>query len=239
MATGRGRRPSTAAEADPGSRQRILDAALELMAERGFAGTSISMICERSGLPPSSTYWHFGSKEGLLAATVDYGASHWLRALPRWEQLTGDPETRLRRMLTETATSLSRRPAFLRVLFVLPLERGDMDPDSLEIIRSVRRRASGGFRHAFREMFAAVDDPEAEQICDRMARFALALVDGAFIAYEIERDRREFDDLFDRLATAFLLMGEQYAASKGRNGTKRAGATNPRRRNGQPVTGKP
>ena len=60
-----------------------------------------------SGLPPSSTYWHFGSKDGLLAATVDYGATKWLEQVPRWDQLAGTPEDRLRRMLTATARSLA------------------------------------------------------------------------------------------------------------------------------------
>src|SRR5206468_5146365 len=87
------------------SRTRILDAALDLMAEQGFSGTSISMVCRRSGLPPSSTYWHFGSKQGLLAATVEHGAGKWLDSIPRWDSLRGNPEERLSEVLKDAAAS--------------------------------------------------------------------------------------------------------------------------------------
>jgi AcrR family transcriptional regulator len=63
------------------SRRRILDGASSPMAERGFAGTSISEVSKRSGLPASSIYWHFTSKEGLLGAVVEEGAQGWFDEL--------------------------------------------------------------------------------------------------------------------------------------------------------------
>ena len=47
------------------SRQRILDAAAEIAGERGYDGTSIALVSERSGLPASSIYWHFEDKDAL------------------------------------------------------------------------------------------------------------------------------------------------------------------------------
>jgi hypothetical protein len=145
---------------------------------------------------------------------VDYGATKWLEQVPRWDQLSGEPEDRLRRMLIATARSLADRPAFLRILILLPLERQDMDPDSLAVIRTVRRRAAGGFRRAFREIFVTDGDPEADAFCDDVARFALSLTDGAFVAYEIDRDRTQLDRSFDFLVTAFLALGDRYLASR-------------------------
>jgi AcrR family transcriptional regulator len=207
----RGRSASAAARTAGDSRSRILDAALELMAEQGFSGTSISMVCRRSGLPPSSTYWHFGSKEGLLAATVEHGAGQWLAAMPRWEQLEGSPEDRLRAMLKNAAESLADRPAFMRILILLPLER-EMDQPSLEIIRTVRYRAAAGFRHAFREIFQAgdLDGATADAYCADLARFALSVVDGAFVAFEIDRDAGQLARNFELLANAFLDLGRHF-----------------------------
>ena len=56
-----------------GTRERILDAALELFAEEGFQGTTISEVERRVGLTPGtgSFYRHFPSKEALLQAAVD------------------------------------------------------------------------------------------------------------------------------------------------------------------------
>lgn len=49
---------------------RILDAAEELFIEMGFAATSLRAIAARAGVNLSAAHYHFGSKEGLLGATV-------------------------------------------------------------------------------------------------------------------------------------------------------------------------
>ncbi len=52
------------------SRRRILDAAEELFAERGFDRTSFVDIAERSGISRGSIPWHFKNKDGLVMAVV-------------------------------------------------------------------------------------------------------------------------------------------------------------------------
>src|SRR5512132_2991731 len=73
------------------SRRKIVEAAAALMAERGFAGTSIAAVSQRSGLPSGSIYWHFDSKEALLGAVVEEGARRWFDALPGNDSLPADP----------------------------------------------------------------------------------------------------------------------------------------------------
>ena len=55
------------------TRDRILNEALRLFADHGYAGTSIASIEEAAGLSPHSgaLYTHFGSKEQLMAAAVE------------------------------------------------------------------------------------------------------------------------------------------------------------------------
>jgi AcrR family transcriptional regulator len=53
-----------------GTRERLLDAAEKLFAERGFAATSTRDIVERSGDTIGSVNYHFGSKEQLLVEVV-------------------------------------------------------------------------------------------------------------------------------------------------------------------------
>jgi AcrR family transcriptional regulator len=54
-------------------RERILEAAMRLFGELGFAGTTISRIEQAAGLSPGSgaLYRHFASKEDILAAGVE------------------------------------------------------------------------------------------------------------------------------------------------------------------------
>jgi AcrR family transcriptional regulator len=66
------------------SQNRILDASLELFAERGYAGTSMRMIASRSGMQASSIYSHFAGKEAILDATLAYYESE-MKAARFWE----------------------------------------------------------------------------------------------------------------------------------------------------------
>ena len=49
---------------------RLLDAAVELFAQRGFHGTSIRDIAERAGVNVAAGHYHYGSKEGLYLAVL-------------------------------------------------------------------------------------------------------------------------------------------------------------------------
>ena len=53
------------------TRQRILDTALELFTERGFAGTSVADLAGRLGTSKAALYHHFRSKHEILAALLD------------------------------------------------------------------------------------------------------------------------------------------------------------------------
>lgn len=59
------------------TRKRLVEAASELFAEQGYAGTSILHIAERSGISRGSVAWHFGSKDGLLWAVVEDAFAQW------------------------------------------------------------------------------------------------------------------------------------------------------------------
>lgn len=56
----------------------ILDAALELFAEHGFAAVGVDRIGERAGVPGPAIYRHFSGKAELLATLVDQAMDHLL-----------------------------------------------------------------------------------------------------------------------------------------------------------------
>lgn len=60
------------AEMTQQSRQLLVDATTELFAERGYRQTTFEDIAVRSGVSRGSIPWHFGNKEGLLAAVVEH-----------------------------------------------------------------------------------------------------------------------------------------------------------------------
>jgi len=52
------------------TKERLLDAAERLFAERGFEGTSLRALTQEAGTSVSAANYHFGSKEELLRATL-------------------------------------------------------------------------------------------------------------------------------------------------------------------------
>jgi AcrR family transcriptional regulator len=58
---------------DPARRERILAAAAELAARRGFHTVGVADIGAEAGIVGSGVYKHFGSKEAVLVALLDYG----------------------------------------------------------------------------------------------------------------------------------------------------------------------
>jgi AcrR family transcriptional regulator len=51
-----------------GTRERILNAALDLFIEKGFDKTSLREIAEQLGVTKAALYYHFASKEDILMA---------------------------------------------------------------------------------------------------------------------------------------------------------------------------
>ena len=52
------------------TRERLLDAAERIFAERGFAGASMRAVTQAAGASVSAANYHFGSKEALLRETL-------------------------------------------------------------------------------------------------------------------------------------------------------------------------
>lgn len=65
------------------TRQRIIKAALAIMKEKGYQGTTIRDICQRAGIAPSSFYSHFSSKSDLLRDTYAVTDHYFSTELPR------------------------------------------------------------------------------------------------------------------------------------------------------------
>jgi AcrR family transcriptional regulator len=180
------------------SRELILDAAERLMATRGYAATSISDIRKACGLPPSSIYWHFGSKEGVLAAVMERGAERFFAAIPAGAASE--------RQLAVLAVLQSQHPDHLRLFYMLSLERND-DPAVAEVVRRVRDTAIGRFRDGISSLLPDdVSATTAERVRTELTAFAVALSDGVFFADHLEPDATDVERMYRRLWQALAAL---------------------------------
>lgn len=176
------------------------------MSERGYAGTSVSAICKEVGVAATSLYWHFGSKEGLLAAVMERGAARWFAGLPRWDDLSGDVEERTAEVRRRGAAAVTGHPVFLRLFYLLALE-GGADRVAGELVGRVREHARGYFAEAIAAMLADTVEAEvARSASDELARFAVAFSDGCFFATQLEPGEADLQAMYGDLLTALRAL---------------------------------
>ena len=127
---------------DPATKARVLRAATELFAERGFHGTKVRDIAERAGANVAAGHYHFGSKRDLYvevlretfaqvrAVLARAGLQPDAGALARMS--TADAEKLLERRITTMLSDLLGPPPSLHGAL---MQREMLDPsDALPIV---------------------------------------------------------------------------------------------------------
>jgi AcrR family transcriptional regulator len=76
------------------TKERILDAAISLFAEKGYAGTSVREIARAVDLSEGALYKHFEGKDALLAAILEHFDAKIFGAMP-----SSDPRASVFRVL--------------------------------------------------------------------------------------------------------------------------------------------
>ena len=166
------------------SRELVLDAAERVMAEHGYEAATIARVVEEAGIPLSSVYHYYGSKDGILLAVMERGAERFFADLPDWNRRIGRPAEHLRTVLATAAETLERHPNFLRLLIVFSVQPPAHGGDDIEVVVA-RVRALGLDRLRAQIALAFGDDPDGP-VTLRLARIALAAIDGAFVASQAD-----------------------------------------------------
>ena len=134
------------------SRVRILEAALQLFAQRGFAATPTKAIAEQAGVPSGLIFYYYGSKQGLLTAILREGAflAHLQR---RFDALDGTlpPRAFLLALVRMISAEIGRNLEVMRVI----ISEMQHHPEVLEEVRRLRESFSlhvaGQLTEKFRE----------------------------------------------------------------------------------------
>ncbi|WP_345068286.1 TetR/AcrR family transcriptional regulator [Leifsonia kafniensis] len=186
------------------SREKILDAAVGLIFERGYSGTTISALCKRSGLLVSSVYHHFGSKDGVLAAVVKRESERFFTELPRWDDFPGeDVVLRFRSFMEAVGSAIHEDPKFFRILVTLSMEPADISDETIDSIRRVRE---GGRHYLDESISAMVEAVHSSHDPVEISSFCLAVLEGSAIGRRIEPGVLVHDLVFRQLATAAIAL---------------------------------
>jgi AcrR family transcriptional regulator len=167
------------------SRHKILATTLEIASERGYEGTTMGLVTERTGLPASSVYWHFKNKDELLAETLEFSYRQWRETSPTWEDVdeagADDLRAEVRRRLRAASRALLVSPEFWRLGLMLALERRTKEPAARRRYVEVRGETASAIAHWWSSVLPVALRESDETLPDRLARMHLALMDGFFV----------------------------------------------------------
>jgi TetR/AcrR family transcriptional regulator, fatty acid metabolism regulator protein len=99
-------------------RRRIIDAAVDVFAEKGFFGARVSEIAERAGVADGTIYLYFKSKDEILISLFEEKMAEILERFHAMLSEVPDTEEKMRRYIIEHLTLVAEQPRLMQVLTV-------------------------------------------------------------------------------------------------------------------------
>ncbi|MET8998902.1 TetR/AcrR family transcriptional regulator [Amycolatopsis sp. NPDC004169] len=157
---------------DPGrTRAAIVQAATDLLYERGLDGVGVAELCSRLGVSKETLYRHFGSKDGLVQAVLEARSDRVIRWLTDAAAQAGDPAGRIT-ALFDALQGWYGEPAFRGCALLNAAAQHHTDA-----VRSITARHLGRYV----ELFTAIAEEAGAADPARLARQLLILVEGATV----------------------------------------------------------
>ena len=155
------------------TRARLIKAAAEVFAERGYEGTRVADIATAAGVSNGALYAHFESKAELLAEAARSFGAHQLTAL-----FLADPDRSLLDLLVSLGAGLPGRDPRHGALVVEALVAARRDADVARLMRRhLRTRADWLVDLVTAAEADGTVDPELSP--EAIARFCLVVVLGS------------------------------------------------------------
>ncbi len=173
-------------------RGRILAAVVDVVAEHGYARTSVAAVVERAGVSTKAFYEHFAGKEPAFLAAYDAGVDVLRRELGGVLDAPAPPAERVARAIDRYLDLVAAEPAFARTFLIEVYGAG---PRALER----RLAAQRAFAHAIAATLGVAGDPRARLACAALVGGVVALVTDRVGSGTGDADglRAPVDDLVD------------------------------------------
>lgn len=120
----------------PGTARRLLGAAVDSFAERGFHATTTRDIATRAGLSPAGLYVHYPSKSALLGHLSRVGHEAALRLVQHTLALPGESPRRLHALV---AAFVAWHAEHHTVARVVQYELRSLEPEDRAVVTGLRR----------------------------------------------------------------------------------------------------
>lgn len=123
-------------------RERILDAARDILVTQGFGALSMRKVADRIEYSPTAIYLHFPDKQALVAELCDATFARLVREMETLPSEFKDPLVRLRRGLERYVRFGLKHPQHYLASFVIP----NGVEDDAKTLRRLQAPDSNGMR---------------------------------------------------------------------------------------------
>ena len=166
-------------------RRRIIDAAVQVFAAKGFFGARVAEIAEAAGVADGTIYLYFKSKDDILISLFEEKMQTIIeRLIVMLKDHPGDPEAKIRRYIVEHLKLVAEQPGLMQVLTIELRQSArfikEYHPKQfrayLELLQSIVEdgQRQGVFRQDLdplifrRALFGAIDEISLEWILKHM-----------------------------------------------------------------------
>jgi AcrR family transcriptional regulator len=193
----------------PGNREKLLQAAIACLRDRGYAETTARDLVAVSGANLASIGYHFGGKEALLNEAVAETTRAWARLIEE-EVLTGPPRgpaEDMRRVLAASVDRFDEFEPYLRSFveaFPPALRSADLR-ESMALAYEDVRTAGRAMLDRLAEDDGIALEPE---VARTLASMIVALCDGLILQWLLDRQAVPSGE---QIATALRSVAERVA----------------------------
>ncbi|MEJ3658101.1 TetR/AcrR family transcriptional regulator [Actinomycetes bacterium KLBMP 9759] len=169
----------------PQTRARLIEAATEVFAERGFHGTSIEDICQHAGYTRGAFYSNFASKDELLLALFDVNSERVLERLRAIELPDGDTD-----VFAAAVAAAATPPSDDRTWFLITTEftlYAVRNPEAAAALNERDARLRTSLAELIGDLYARAGTAPVVDLED-LARFVVAVVEGSRTQSHLEPD---------------------------------------------------
>ena len=158
-------------------RTQMLEAAMEVIAERGLGETRIADVADRAGLSPALVVYYFGSKETLLTEALAYAEDlFYVEAFRELTDIEGASERLVRLIELACPPVVSRESDEYWTLWVELWSRALRNDEASRKREALERRWRNTIAEVVREGQASGEFGPCEP--ERFATYLSALMDG-------------------------------------------------------------
>ncbi|HEX3047913.1 MAG TPA: TetR/AcrR family transcriptional regulator [Bacillota bacterium] len=185
----------------PDAKNRILQAAVKVFAEKSFEGSRIDEVAREAGVPKSLIYYHFKSKNEIFEVLISNFIQEFMALLQVTENNTHQSKAdKLSQWLRDSRAFGEKNADLVRIMFIESLKKSNREPIVFKVVEAMV---------AAEEKLVQARNPEQYNRNERLVtKFFTGLIPNyAYLCFAeswtqyFGVERKEFDGLYAKIMT--------------------------------------